>query len=164
MKNSAAPKVSRPRLPREYGVPRSGTKGLLPWSHVSERMARAKHYWVCTVDPDARPHSTPVDGLWIDDCLYFGGSPQTRRHRNLARNPAACIHLESGADVVILHGDARLERPDRALATRLAKASNEKYGYGHKAQDYEKGGVTAFRPRVVFAWANLMKDATRWQF
>ena len=26
---------------------------LLPWSHVSERMAAAKHYWLATVGPGA---------------------------------------------------------------------------------------------------------------
>lgn len=29
----------------------------------------------------------------------------SRRNRNLARNPAVCVHLESGSDVVILYGE-----------------------------------------------------------
>jgi nitroimidazol reductase NimA-like FMN-containing flavoprotein (pyridoxamine 5'-phosphate oxidase superfamily) len=156
------PKASRPQFPPEYGVSKS-PKGLLPWSHVTERLMKAVHYWICTVSPDGRPHATPVDGLWLDDRLYFGGSPQTRRQRNLAANPAVCVHLESGADVVILHGDARAHRPDRDLAKRLAEASTRKYGYGPKPEEYETSGVHVFRPRVVFAWTNLPKDATRWQ-
>jgi hypothetical protein len=82
----------------------------------------------------------------------------------LAANPAVCIHLESGSDVVILHGEAHLHPPDRALAMRLAEASAEKYGYAPKPEEYEAGGVHVFRPRVVFAWAQFPKDATRWQF
>jgi nitroimidazol reductase NimA-like FMN-containing flavoprotein (pyridoxamine 5'-phosphate oxidase superfamily) len=156
------PSASRPQLPPEYGVSRS-TKGLLPWSHVTERMTQATHYWVCTVGPGDRPHATPVDGIWLDDRLYFGGSPQTRRQRNLVANPAVCVHLESGTDVVILHGDAHAQRPDRLLAKRLAEASAKKYGYAPKPEEYEKSGVHAFRPRVVFAWTQLPKDATRWQ-
>lgn len=156
-----APIASRPQLPAEYGVSQS-TKGLLPWSHVTERMTKASHYWMSTVSPDGRPHATPVDGLWLEDRLYFGGSPHTRRQRNLAANPAVCVHLESGTDVVILHGEARHERPDRALATRLAEASTKKYGYAPKADEYETSGVHVFRPRVAFAWTNLPKDATRW--
>jgi hypothetical protein len=156
------PKASRPELPPEYGVSKS-PKGLLPWSHVTERLMKAVHYWICTVSPDGRPHATPVDGLWLDDRLYFGGSPQTRRQRNLAANPAVCIHLESGTDVVILHGEARAHRPDRVLAKRLAEASRHKYGYGPRPEEYETSGVHVFRPRVVFAWTNLPKDATRWQ-
>src|SRR5262245_42608671 len=94
------PTASRPYMPG-YGLPKSKTD-LLPWSHVSTRMAEAQHYWLCTVDPDGRPHATPVDGLWLDDRLYFGGNPQTRRNRNLAGNPAVCIHLEGAMEVVIL--------------------------------------------------------------
>ncbi len=162
------PTVSRPYIADPiYGVPRHN-KGLLPWSHVSDRMAQAKVYWVSTVSPDGRPHATPVDGIWLDERLYFGGSAKTRRHRNLAANPAACIHLESASDVIILHGDVQeLRNPDHNLAVRLAEASNEKYGYGAKPEDYEKdttGQTWVFHPRVVIAWKPLMKDATRWIF
>ena len=116
--------ASRPYSPgAEYGMPKS-KRGLLPWQHVSERMAAARYYWISTVDPDGRPHATPVDGLWLDDLLYFGGSPTTRRNRNLALNPATCVHLESGIDVVILHGDAHPLRALRAHACRAALRSD----------------------------------------
>ena len=163
VRNSTSPTVSRPWFPREYGVSTSAT-GLLPWSHVVERMTRAQHYWICTTSPDGAPHATPVDGLWLDDRLYFGGSPRTRRQRNLATNPSVCVHLESAADVVVLHGDARPERPDAALAKRLAEHSARKYGYAQTPEEYEQTDVHVFRPRVAFAWTNLPKDATRWEF
>src|SRR5437867_11497918 len=116
-------KAHRPVMPSDYGIPKS-KKGLLPWSHVSKRMSEALHYWICTVTPNGKPHATPVDGLWLDDALYFGGSPKTRWHRNLASNPAMSVHLESATDVVILRGEAHaLTAPDRALTTRLSKAS-----------------------------------------
>jgi hypothetical protein len=163
-KKSTAPKASRPQIPAVYGLPKHN-KGLLPWSHVSERMEQARVYWVATVDPRGRPHATPVDGLWLDDRLYFGGSQETRRNRNLARNPAACVHLESGSDVLILHGEVEeLGGEDLELARRLADASNEKYGYGSKAEDYLAGGTFTFTPRKVIAWKPLFKDATRWEF
>lgn len=105
-----------------------------------------------------------MDGIWLDDRLYFGGSPKTRRQRNLAANPAVCAHLESGSDVVILHGEVRAKRPDHALALRLAAASAQKYGYGQKPEDYEKTDVSVMRPRIVCAWTALPKDATRFEF
>ncbi len=119
---AALPRASRPQLPADYGVP-TATKDLLPWSHVTAQMTMARHYWVCTVSPNGQPHATPVDGLWLDDRLYFGGSPQTRRNRNLAENPAVCIHLESADDVLILQGKARLHTSERAVAQRMAQAS-----------------------------------------
>jgi nitroimidazol reductase NimA-like FMN-containing flavoprotein (pyridoxamine 5'-phosphate oxidase superfamily) len=157
------PKASRPHMPG-YGVPKD-KKGLLPWSHVTERMAEAQNYWICTVSPDGRPHATPVWGLWLDDRLYFGGGPQTRRSRNLAENPAVCVHLESGSDVIILHGDVQeLRAPDRSLVTRLIDISEKKYGYAPKPEDYEAPGTCVLRPRWALAWKQFPKDATRWSF
>jgi hypothetical protein len=159
---STGPRAGRLRLPAEYGVSK-GTKGLLPWSHVRGRMSSALHYWVCTVSPDGHPHATPVDGLWLDDRLYFGGSARTRRNRNLATNPAACIHLESADEVLILHGEARLHTPELAVAQRLVEASQQKYGYAPKPEDYAAMPIHVFRPRVVFAWRPPLKEATRWE-
>ncbi|RPI32647.1 MAG: hypothetical protein EHM70_08435, partial [Chloroflexota bacterium] len=112
------------------------------------------------------PHATPVVGLCLDYRLYFSGSPATRRNRNLARNPAVCVHLDNGMDVVILHGDAhQLGHTERSLAVRLSEASNQKYGYGMKPEDYESssGGIYVFRPRIVFAWKDGLKEVTRWR-
>ena len=159
-----APRVSRMHLPPEYGAERGGSKGLLTWDAISARIAQAAHYWICTVDGSAHPHATPVDGLWIDDRLYFGGSPRTRRQRNLLANPSACVHLESASDVVIIHGETSLERPDHALAVRLAERSLAKYGYGQSPADYEKTEISVLRPRMAFAWTNLPKDATRFEW
>ena len=151
-------------MPKEYGLPKD-KKGLLSWSHVSERIAKAMHYWICTVSPNGHPHATPVDGLWLDDALYFGGSPQTKWHRNLAANPALSVHLESASDVVILRGQVRgLTAPARSLTAALSKASTEKYGYAPDPETYETGGVYVFRPNVVLAWKQFPNDATRWEF
>ena len=158
-----APITSRPKIPAEYGIPKNN-KGLLPWSHVTERMTQAMHYWICTVGMDDRPHVTPVDGLWVENKLYFGGSPKTRRNRDLTANPAVSVHLDSSEDVVILHGEANLQMPDHDLAVQLAKASTEKYGYAPGPGEYERSGVHVFQPITVFAWKQFPKDVTRWQF
>lgn len=156
------PVASRPSMPGDYGVPKD-KKGLLPWSHVVDRMMQARYYWVATVDPQGRPHATPVDGLWLGDRLYYGGSSKTRRNRNLEQNPATCVHLENGLDVVILHGDTELVHTERSLSEELAEASQEKYGYAPPPEAYQTSGVHVFRPSVVFAWKQFPKDVTRWQ-
>lgn len=118
-----------------------------------------------TVDPEGRPHTTPVDAVWVDDRLYFGGSPQTRRNRNLAANPAVAVHLEDAMDVAIVQGDAHeLRVVDPALGVRLAEASKKKYGFSPKPEEFGKGGTFVLRPRVAFAWTKFPKDATRWRF
>jgi hypothetical protein len=161
-----APKVliSRPRMPKEYGLPKD-KKGLLPWSYVVRRMSKAQHYWTCTVTPDQRPHATPVDGLWLEDKLYFGGSPETRWQRNLESNPAMQVHLESTTELLILRGEAKpLKTPAKELTVTLSKASKEKYGYTPSPKQYAEGGVYVFQAQVVLAWKQFPKDATRWQF
>jgi hypothetical protein len=70
-------------------------------------MPKAMHYWICTVTPDHRPPATAVDGLWLEDKLYFGGSPETRWQRNLGPNPTMQVHLESTTELLILRGEAK---------------------------------------------------------
>jgi hypothetical protein len=167
------PTPSRPHIPG-YGVPKS-RKGLLAWSHVSERMAQARNYWIGTTDPDGAPHAVPVWGVWLDDTLYFSGG-QTHWARNLAANPAVVVHLESGDDVVIVKG--RVERvTDRAVVKRAGRAGAVKYegakdtgdDASAESEDDTGGdaggeGIFALRPSIVYAWSQGLANATRWRF
>jgi hypothetical protein len=164
----AGPVRSRPQLPKEYGVPESDD-GMVPWDWAVQHLEAARNYWFCTTRPDGRPHAIPAWAAWVDGALYFDGSPETRRARNLARNPALTVHLESGDQVVILEGEAReAGRPDRALAERLVAAFVQKYGASHGYQpspdQWDQGGLWVMRPRVAFGWTEFPKALTRWRF
>jgi PPOX class probable F420-dependent enzyme len=152
----------RPYAPG-YGIS-SAPEGLLPWSRVEERLSAARNYWVATTRPDGRPHVTPVWGLWVDGTFFFGGTPRSRKARNLAENPNVAVHPDSEGDVVvILEGVAEIVTdPAPALSERVATASTAKYGMG--SSDIE--GSYAVRPRVVFAWleSDFPNTATRWLF
>ncbi len=74
------PKAGRPVMPGDYGIAK-GAEGLLPWTHVEERLSSSRNYWVSTTRPDGRPH-------------------------DLAEQPAVAVHLEHGDDVVIVEGVA----------------------------------------------------------
>ena len=90
------PRPERPMSPPpSYGVPTQGGE-LMPWSFVIEQLERARNYWVVTVGRRETPHSAPVWGVFVSDDLFFETSPMTRKARNLARNPAAVVHTESG--------------------------------------------------------------------
>ena len=150
------PTRSRPHIPG-YGVPTSD-EGLLPWSHVAERLEQARNYWVGTAGMDGRPHAVPVWGAWVDGALYFGAGPRTGR--NLAANPAVVIHLESGDDVVILEGTAEeVTNPDPSFVGRYADAFAAKYDWRP-----DTAGGYVLRPRVAYAWSKFPGDATRWRF
>lgn len=153
------PKPMRPIISKEYGVPEN-TDNLLPWSYVETRMTAAEHYWLSTVAPDHLPHTRPIDGMWLHDGLYFGGSVQSRWRKNLLTNPNVCVNLEDGEKAVILHGVVEFLQPEEALVNAIVEASNAKYGHDQTASDYKE--VLYFTPRVVWAWQLLYEDATKW--
>jgi len=153
-------------MPEGYGVPET-EDGLLDWSWAVERLTAAKNYWFSTTRPDGRPHAMPAWAAWIDGALYFDGSPETRRGRNLAANPAISVHLESGDEVVILEGETRYPgKPDRALAERLAAELARKYGptYTPSPDTWNEGGLWQLRPKIAFGWSEFPKNVTRWRF
>ncbi len=160
-------KTSRPIMPNGYGVPET-TEGTLPWSVAEERLQAARNYWIGSVRPNGRPHAMPVWGVWVDGKLYFDGSPETRRSRNIAANPAVVVHLESGDQVVIVEGNAYAAgKPEPELAKRLAQAYAAKYaasGYEPKPDSWDQGGLYVVHPQTVFAWTKFPSDSTRWQF
>lgn len=160
MAMSHEPRASRPRFPQGYEVP-TDKDGLLPWSHARARLEQAQNYWVCTATREGKPHAAPLWGAWIDDRLYFEGSPATRWGRNLSANPQASVHLESGSDVVIVEG-AILDEDDvgEALAERIAASFAARYnGYRTQAR-----GFFILVPRLALAWSRFPADATRWTF
>lgn len=164
------PRAGRPHMPKGYQVPED-EDGLLPWEHARERLETAHIYWIGTTRPDGRPHVGPIWGIWLDNRLYFDGSPETRRSRNIAQNPATTAHLDSGGagkDVVIVEGNTHeIVGPDRSLADRLSAAYSTKYaadGYAPEPDTWDRGGLYKLTPRVVLAWTTFFADATRWQF
>ena len=151
------PNASQAVLPKGYGA----TEVLLPWSFARERLERALNYWICTASLDGRPHAAPLWGAWVDDRLFFEGSPATRWGRDVTANPRATLHLESGSEVVIVEG--AIEDHDdvgKELAERVADAFAAKYG-GYRTQER---GFFILIPRVARGWSQFPKDATRWSF
>jgi general stress protein 26 len=160
------PKAGRPVMPDGYGIP-DNNNDLLPWSFVEERMVAAKNYWISTASKSGKPAATPVWGAWVDGRLYFDGAPQTRRGRNISQNPNVVVHLESGDQVVILEGRARIldGAPERALAEKVAEAYRAKYsdqGYSPTPEQWDGGGLFIFEPEKGMGWSEFPKNVTRW--
>lgn len=162
-----SPTVGRPYIQDDYGIPKT-LEGVLPWSHVTKRLEKARNYWISTVSPDNRAHATPVWGVFVEGALYFDGSPRTRRGRNLAANPSVAIHLESGDDVVILEGEAhQIFGIERTLAEKLASAYTAKYaasGYSPEPDTWDSGGIYRVQVQKAFAWTKFPDNTTRWIF
>jgi len=148
--------------------------GTLEWSWAVEQLTAAMNYWIATVWPDGRPHVSPVWGVWLDGALYFDGSDQTRRMRNISANPEIAVHLESGDEVIILEGRATTPPtpPERSLTERIAALYTEKYkahAYAPAPDQWDSGGLYLLRPRGALGWTfrpgeEFGRTYTRWSF
>jgi hypothetical protein len=104
-----------------------------------------------------------VWGAFIDDALYFGAGPRTKR--NLTQNPQVTVHLESATEVVVLEGSVVVvETPDPALSTAIDDALGEKYDWRPSSEGDEAVGTGWFclQPDRIIAWTQFPADATRW--
>jgi hypothetical protein len=130
-------------------------------------MRAASNYWVTTVGPNGRPHARPVDGVWVDGALCFGGSPETRWVRNLMGNPSISVHLSSEAEAIILEGTAEcVTDPGHPLAAPSMAASRAKYPQHDAGDTPPFRPFWALRPTTAYAWTleGFPRGATRWRF
>jgi hypothetical protein len=140
---------------------------MLPWSWVEQRLERAGNYWVGTVGPSGAPHLRPVDGVWVDGALCFGGSPQTRWVRNLQHDQRISVHLPNDDEVVILEGTAEVVTdPADPLAEPSMRANRAKYPQYYAADEVAQfRPFWSLRPATVYAWSlsGFPGNVTRWQ-
>src|SRR4051794_38194348 len=154
------------RFPSEYGD--AGDAPLQQWSDVEEKLRKALNYWLTTIGPGGRPHVRPVDGVWVEGALCFGGSDETRWVRNLQADPTATINLGSETEAIILEG--RVEHITDAtnpLVAPMGPANLRKSPqYFTNGQLPEFQPFWAFRPRRAYAWSleGFPRSATRWRF
>jgi len=160
----ATPEASRPFM--FGGTPEPA---LLPWSWAVDRLTREGSFWIATTRPDGRPHTRPVWAVWLDGLHFSTGSQALR---NLVTNPEITVHLDSGAEVVLLEGTA-VPLADRATLVAVCEAYTAKYGWPMDP-DNLPGPFWTVRPRVAFGWvadqtgrdnSSLFHGtATRWRF
>lgn len=135
-----------------YLAPDAG--GALPWSWAEERFARSSAYWVGTVRPEGRPHSSPVWGVWFDGCFWFSCNQTSIKAKNIASNPSVVVTNEDPWEQVVLEG--RAERVlDRGDVVQYVEAERSKYAKRWNEQlytvDFFVGGTYRVTPRTVFA-------------
>lgn len=160
-----APKITRPHFPHGYV---DKPKKFLTWELVSAQLTESKHYWLCSVRPDGRPHVVPRWGAFLDDKFYYDGSPETRHAQNIMKNPYVTLNLENGEQAIFMEGTSKAAgKPDPPFAKRLAKAIGDKYkdrGYSPKPNQWDEGGLYVFTPRQCIAWSNFVEDPTKFTF
>jgi general stress protein 26 len=147
---------SRPRFDPNYGIS-ADEEGMLDWSWAEQRLFASRNYWIVTADADGEPAAVPVWGVWADGAVYFGTNPSSRKGRNITRDPRVVVHLESGDEVVILHGEAEVVDVDDSVLDAYAA----KYGYRPPSTQ-----LYCLRPNRALAWleADYPQTATRFDF
>ncbi|MFD9477351.1 MULTISPECIES: pyridoxamine 5'-phosphate oxidase family protein [Streptomyces] len=148
----------------------------VPWREAVTRLAAAELYWLTTVRPDARPHVTPLIGVWADGALHFCTGPEERKAKNLRGNAHVVLTtgtntLHEGFDLVVEGVAARVTDPGRLR--RLAAAWEAKYGAEWHFEvgdgvfvnpDAGEALVFSVRPGTAFGFGKGGYSQTRWLF
>ncbi len=162
MTRTAQPRAARMTSPG-YGFEgaKSAPGKRFPWSRVERLLKSARNYWIGTSGPDRRPHSAPVWAVWVDGVLYFSTGDESRKGRNIAKNPEVTVHPELDNEAVILEGKAQ-KITQAAKLKPVWKAYKVKYDW-----DVEGYPFYALKPRVVYSFreeGGLGETGTRWLF
>lgn len=138
------------------------------WGAVAARLTPARNYWLATAHPSGAPHTAPVWGAVVAEVLYLYSTRGSIKARNLALDPRAVVHLESGDDVCIVHGDV-VDDGDPSGRPGVVEALARKYN-GPGDGQYLPSGDPAFdvlyelRPRRALLWSleDYEGSQTRW--
>jgi Pyridoxamine 5'-phosphate oxidase len=157
-------KVTRPKFPKGYvDKPIS----FVTWDWVTRQLTESKHYWLCSVRPDGRPHVIPRWCVYVDGKIYYDGSPETRHAINIRSNPNITVNLESGMEVIILEGTSRMaEKPSPEMGKKLSHAYKKykDFGYAPGPNSWDGGGLFVFTPRQCIAWSSFTENPTKFVF
>jgi PPOX class probable F420-dependent enzyme len=142
----------------------------MTWAEVAGRLSKARTYWLGTTTPSGAPHAAPVWGAVTGQTLYLYSERSTVKARNLAIDPRVVIHLESGENVLIVHGAAEDLGPPAevpsvvaALAAKYTRPEDRQY---LPDADPAFDVVYAVRPRSAIAWRldDYADSQRRWSF
>jgi nitroimidazol reductase NimA-like FMN-containing flavoprotein (pyridoxamine 5'-phosphate oxidase superfamily) len=149
---------------------------LVPWPEAGRGLAKADTYWVATVLPDGRPHVVPVLAVWVDGVLHFCANPESRKARNLARDPRCTVAASAAALDMVVEGEAS-KVSDDAMLQRVGQAYAAKYewhvevrggalhGDGAPTAGPPPYAVYAVTPTTVFGFGREESiGSTRWRF
>ncbi len=128
-------------LDRPYSDPRAEP---VPWSRAQSRLADAEVAWIVTVQPDGRPHATPMVPVSDGGVVYFHTGSAEVKHANMTANPHVLVlagdtSWDRGLDVA-LEGTVSVVTDD-AVLSRLAQRYRKRWD-GRWQLEVRDGSVT----------------------
>lgn len=76
-------------------------------------------HWLATINKDGSPHLTALGALWDDGAFWFTTSQQSRKGRNIARDPRCTMTISTHEFDLAVDGVAELVT-DKATVAKLA--------------------------------------------
>ena len=73
--------------------------------------------WLATINPDGSPHVTGVGALWYEGAFWFETGEQTRKGRNLARDPRCTLSVATHEFDLVIEGVADKVTDPSTVAT-----------------------------------------------
>ncbi len=86
---------------------------------VERRLRDETIGWLTTVGADGTPQPSPIWFFWDGQTILIYSQPNTAKLRNIERNPRVALNLDGdgrGGDIVVLTGEARVDREAPAAA------------------------------------------------
>ena len=77
--------------------------------------------WLATVNPDGSPHVTGVGAIWTDGGWWFETGANTRKGRNLARDPRCTLSVAAREFDLVVEGEATRVTDPATVATMAAR-------------------------------------------
>src|SRR4051812_4698936 len=123
----------RVRLPIMKAKNLADLYGLAPleWADIRSRLDRGlpqapgtggpnRHTsWLSTINADGSPHVTAVGALWLDGAFWFETGQQSRKGRNIARDPRCALSMATEEFDLVVDGEA-LKVTDPAIVSEMA--------------------------------------------
>jgi hypothetical protein len=146
-----------------------------PWADAARVLKAAELYWLTTVRRDARPHVTPLIGVYQDAAMHFCTGLREQKARNLELRQQVALTTGNnawaqGLDVVVEGTVARVTARD--ALQRLADAYEAKYGSdwrfevgeGVFGEGDDAAAVFRIEPSKVLAFAKAPHAQTTYRF
>jgi hypothetical protein len=131
-----------------------------------------------TINPDGGPHVTGIGALWVDGTFWFETGAQTRKARNLARDPRCVLSVAMDDFDLVVEGTAGRITDPSTVATMAARWAAE--GWPARVDDTGTALTAEFSapsagpppwfvyrltPRTATALATVEPGgATRWRY
>ncbi len=98
----------------------------LEWADIENALATAEngpqHTWfLTTIDPDGRPHTTGIGHIWHHGAIHFATGPAVRKTRNLLADSRCSVAAALDAYDVVLDGSAERTTDPALLGAIVAK-------------------------------------------